>query len=75
MDYTAIGDTVNTAARLEANAPGGTVYISRTVADALEGRIKATSLGGTVRLKGKKEGFEVLVLDEICDGNMSEKDQ
>ena len=75
MDYTAIGDTVNTAARLEANAPGGTVYISRTVAAALEGRIKATSLGGTVRLKGKKEGFEVLVLDEICDGNMSEKDQ
>ena len=65
MDYTAIGDTVNTAARLEANAPGGTVYISRSVADALEGRIAVTSLGGTVRLKGKKEGFEVLTLDGI----------
>ena len=33
MDYTAIGDTVNTAARLEANAPAGTIYISRAVAD------------------------------------------
>ncbi len=65
MDYTAIGDTVNTAARLEANAPAGTVYISRAVADELEGRIRVTSLGDTVKLKGKKEGFEVLILDEI----------
>lgn len=65
MDYTAIGDTVNTAARLEANAPGDTVYISRAVADLLGARIRATSLGDSVRLKGKKEGFEVLRLEEI----------
>ncbi len=67
MDYTAIGDTVNTAARLEANAPGGTIYISRAVADALQGRIAATSLGGSVKLKGKKDGFEVLTLDKILE--------
>lgn len=65
MDYTAIGDTVNTAARLEANAPGGQVYISRAVCDAIEGRITYTSLGDTVKLKGKAEGFEVLRLDSI----------
>ena len=65
MDYTAIGDTVNTAARLEANAPGGTVYISRAAADALGPRAAVTSLGGAVKLKGKAEGFEVLILDRL----------
>lgn len=67
MDYTAIGDTVNTSARLEANAPAGTVYISRAVADALEGRIRTTSLGSSIKLKGKADGFEILTLDEIVD--------
>ena len=65
MDYTAIGDTVNTSARLEANAPGGTVYISRAVADALEGRVRVESLGDAIKLKGKKDGFEILTLEEI----------
>ena len=65
MDYTAIGDTVNTAARLEANAPGGTIYISRAVADALGDGASVRSLGGTVKLKGKAEGFEVLILDAL----------
>ena len=67
MDYTAIGDTVNTAARLEANAPGSTVYISRAVADVLGDRAKTTSLGDSIKLKGKAEGFEILTLDELYD--------
>lgn len=64
MDYTAIGDTVNTAARLEANAPGGKIYISRAVAEQLSGRIQ-TSAVGKLPLKGKKEPFEVWSLDGI----------
>lgn len=65
MDYTAIGDTVNTAARLEANAPGGKILISRELADRLKDRIVCNSLGDSIKLKGKKDGFEILELIDI----------
>ena len=65
MDYTAIGDTVNTAARLEANARGGTILISRVVADILGDRANVTSLGNSIKLKGKSADFEILVLNSL----------
>ena len=67
MDYTAIGDTVNTAARLEANARGGTILISRAVADMLGDCADVTSLGNSIKLKGKSPDFEVLVLNSLND--------
>lgn len=61
-----IGDTVNTSARLEANAPARTIFISREVADQLEGRIKVTSLGTSIKLKGKSD-MEILTMDGIIE--------
>lgn len=58
MDYTAIGDTVNTAARLEANAPRGTIYISETVYRQVKDRITVDEVG-EIPLKGKANGVYV----------------
>ena len=65
MDYTAIGDTVNTAARLEAKAEGGTILISRTVFDILGSCADAKSLGKTIKLKGKSTHFEIFKLNSL----------
>lgn len=54
MDYTAIGDTVNTASRLEHMAKPGTVVISESLYLSLSGRIRAESIG-YAELKGKAE--------------------
>ena len=66
MDYTAIGDTVNTAARLESNAKRGQILISSTVYEAVKERIEAEEIG-VIPLKGKKDGalvYEVKGLKE-----------
>lgn len=52
MDYTAIGDTVNTAARLESNAKRGEILISEAVYERIKDRIEAEQVG-ELSLKGK----------------------
>lgn len=54
MDYTAIGDTVNTASRLEGLAPAGGVLISEEMRDRLSGRIMTEKVG-PLTLKGKSK--------------------
>lgn len=64
MDYTAIGDTVNTAARLESNAKPGQIIISEAVYAKVQERVLVTSLG-EINVKGKVKGVNVYQLDGL----------
>ena len=63
-DYTAIGDTVNTAARLESNAKRSQVLISKQVYDKVKDRIEAASVG-EIPLKGKSIKLEVFSVENV----------
>lgn len=64
MDYTAIGDTVNTAARLEANAKASQILISQQVLDVVKDRVRVTPIG-EIPLKGKSVGIMVYQVDDV----------
>lgn len=64
MDYTAIGDTVNTAARLESRAQAGEILISEAVCEHLQGRIRTEPVGD-MELKGKSKPVKVYRLIDI----------
>lgn len=62
MDYTAIGDAVNLAARLEAKATPGQILISQATAALVQQTFPLRSLG-SIQVKGKAnlvETYEVL---------------
>ena len=69
MDFTAIGDTVNLASRLEGlKIPGlqreGNIYISQEVKDVLKGRIETEDLGDHI-IKGKEKPVRVYAVKEV----------
>ena len=66
MDFTAIGDTVNTAARLEANAKKGQVLISDTIYERVKDRIEVEEVG-EIPLKGKSKGVFVYSVVALKD--------
>ncbi len=58
MDYTAIGDEVNIASRLQSIAQGGQILVSRSVYDVTEHIFKFKQFG-TVPVKGRKKAVEI----------------
>ena len=69
MDFTAIGDTVNTASRIEASALGNQVLISSDVYEVLKDRITVDDAGDR-QFKNKKEAikcYQVLKIDGYID--------
>ena len=64
MDYTAIGDTVNTAARLEANAKKGQVLISDALYERVKDRVEVEEVG-EIPLKGKSKGVFVYSVRKV----------
>ncbi len=64
MEYTAIGDTVNTASRLEGVAEPGQILITRAVARGAGNRAEI-SFAGEYSLKGKKKKIVAYEINNI----------
>lgn len=67
MDYTAIGDTVNTAARLESNSKPGQILLSESTYLQVKDYVKVTPLGG-IKVKGKEQEVQIYQLDGLLEG-------
>ena len=68
MDFTVIGDTVNTASRLESlkipgRERGNQIYLSGAAYDAVAGRVEAEMLG-EMALKGKETSIRIFQIKE-----------
>jgi adenylate cyclase len=66
LDYTAIGDAINTAARLEGQAKAGQIIVSETTLNALEKGFVRRTLG-TTKLKGKLKHLRLAEI--VWDGS------
>ena len=66
MDYTAVGDTVNLASRMESTARPGTVLVSNNTYNRAKQHFKFTSLG-KVKVKGKETPLNVYELVDTIE--------
>ncbi|MFZ3131537.1 MAG: adenylate/guanylate cyclase domain-containing protein, partial [Desulfosporosinus sp.] len=66
LDYTAIGDTVNLAARLESNAKPGQILISKETYERIKDKFRVTPLD-PIKVKGKEKLVEIYQVEGECD--------
>lgn len=67
MDYTAIGDVVNTASRLEGKAKADQILVSKEVYEQVKDIVEASYVG-SLSLKGKKKEIEAYEITKITEG-------
>jgi len=72
LDYTVIGDTVNTAARLGQNAKGGQVLISESTYELVMGEFEVNELE-PIKVKGKVEPLRVFEVVGIKNAHSAAK--
>jgi adenylate cyclase len=66
MEYTALGDTVNIAARLEGVAKKGQIVVGPATAALVQAEIALVPMGA-VNLKGKGQGVQVYQVPDPDD--------
>ena len=69
MEYTALGDTVNIASRLESLSRPGQIVLGESTAQEVKAQVPVVPLGN-VRLKGKKEPINVF--EVVTTGQMDQ---
>ena len=72
MDYTAIGDTVNTAARLESDAAPSQILISDFTYQQVKDKVEVRNLG-SIKVKGKSQEVSVYEVMRILEEDETEE--
>lgn len=74
LDYTVVGDAVNIASRLMANAAGGQILISQPTAEELEAQFQLTRLRAR-RVRGRSEPVQLFSVEWSDCGKVNVKKQ
>jgi adenylate cyclase len=62
VDFTALGDTVNVAARMQQHAAGGELLVSEGLAE----KVSANARRRTLQLRGRDQPMDAFVLTQDC---------